>query len=94
MIASAATITTHHHRQNPSTGNTQVICTCHGKKFCINRWISDDKWIEIIWNNYIDNPSKEKEEELNFNRGNMLRAVGSIRWEKEAYNNPRRLHTN
>ena len=44
-----------------------------------NRWISDDKWMEIIRNNYIDNPSKEKEEELKFNRGNMVRAIGS-RW--------------
>jgi hypothetical protein len=44
-----------------------------------NRWISDDKWIEIIRNNYIDNPSKEKEEELKFNRKNLVRAIGS-RW--------------
>ena len=44
-----------------------------------NRWISDGKWIEIIRNNYITNPSKEKEEELKFNRGNMVRAIGS-RW--------------
>jgi hypothetical protein len=44
-----------------------------------NRWISDEKWIEIIRNNYIVNPSKEKEVELKFNRGNMVRAIGS-RW--------------
>jgi hypothetical protein len=42
-----------------------------------DRWISDDKWLEIIRNNYIDNPSKEKEEELKFSRGNMGRAIGS-----------------
>jgi hypothetical protein len=40
-----------------------------------NRWISYDKWMEIIQNNYIDDPSKEKEEELNFSRANMIRAI-------------------
>jgi hypothetical protein len=44
-----------------------------------NRWISDDKWMEIIRNNYIDDPSKEKEEELKFSRANMIRAIGA-RW--------------
>jgi hypothetical protein len=114
MIASAANVTTHHLRQNPSAGNTKVLCMCCAKTFCIsctrdslsfgrklifkmstewmatayetltrkypgyrNRWISDDKWLEIIRNNYIDNPSKEKEEELKFSRGNMVRAIGS-----------------
>ncbi len=33
-----------------------------------NRWISDEKWMKIIQNNYIDDPSKEKEEDLKFNR--------------------------
>ena len=47
-----------------------------------NRWILDDKWMEIIRNNYIENPSKEKEEELKFNKGNMVRAIGS-RWKTE-----------
>jgi hypothetical protein len=44
-----------------------------------NRWNSDDKWMEIIRNNYIDDPSKEKEEELKFTRENMIRAIGA-RW--------------
>jgi hypothetical protein len=44
-----------------------------------NRWISDDKWMEIIRNNYIDDPSKEKEEDLKFSRANMIRAIGA-RW--------------
>jgi hypothetical protein len=44
-----------------------------------NRWISDDKWMEIIQNNYIDDPSNEKEEELKFSRANMIRAIGA-RW--------------
>jgi hypothetical protein len=47
-----------------------------------NQWISDDKWMEIIRNNYIDNPSKEKEEKLKLNRGNMVRAIGS-RWKTD-----------
>jgi hypothetical protein len=34
----------------------------------------DDTWIEIIGNSNIDSPSKEKEEELQFNGGNMVRA--------------------
>jgi hypothetical protein len=37
MIASTATITTLHHCQKRSTGNTQVLCiVCYGKTFCIN----------------------------------------------------------
>jgi sarcosine oxidase delta subunit len=44
-----------------------------------NRWISDDKWMEIIRNNDIDDPSKEKEEELVFSRANMIRAIAA-RW--------------
>ena len=44
-----------------------------------NRWISDDKWMEIIRNNYIDNPSKEKEAGIKFNRRNLVKAIGS-RW--------------
>ena len=35
--------------------------------------------MEIIRNNYIDDPSKEKEEELKFTRANMIRAIGA-RW--------------
>jgi hypothetical protein len=35
--------------------------------------------MEIIRNNYIDDPSKEKEEELKFSRANMIRAIGD-RW--------------
>ena len=35
--------------------------------------------MEVIRNNYIDNPSKEKEEELHFSRQNMIRAIGA-RW--------------
>jgi hypothetical protein len=114
MIASAATVTTHHLRRNPSAVNTKVLCICCARTFCISctrdslsfgrklifkmstewmatayetltrkypgyrdRWISDDKWLEIIRNNYIDNPSKEKEEELKFSSGNMVRAIGS-----------------
>jgi hypothetical protein len=46
-----------------------------------NRWILDDKWIEIIRSSYIDNPSKEKGDELKVNRGNMVRAIG-YRWNK------------
>ena len=42
-----------------------------------NRWISDDKWIDIIRTNYFTPPSKEKEEELKFNRNNMVRVIGS-----------------
>jgi hypothetical protein len=38
--------------------------------------------MEIIRNNYIDNPSKEKEEKLKLNRGNMVRAIGS-RWKTD-----------
>ena len=44
-----------------------------------NPWISDEKWIEIIRNNYIENASKEREVELQFNRANMVEAIGS-RW--------------
>jgi len=44
-----------------------------------NRWILDDKWMEIIRNNYIDNPSKEKEAGLKFLRRNLVKAIGS-RW--------------
>jgi hypothetical protein len=42
-----------------------------------DRWISDDKWVDIIRINYIAPPSKEKEEELKFSRKNMVRAIGS-----------------
>jgi hypothetical protein len=42
-----------------------------------NRWISDDNWIEIIRNNCVAEPSKEKEKELKFNRRSMVKAVGS-----------------
>jgi hypothetical protein len=45
-----------------------------------NRWISDDKWIDIIRTNYFTPPSKEKEKELKFSRENMVRAIGS-RWD-------------
>jgi hypothetical protein len=47
---------------------------------CRNRWIPDDKWIDVINTNYFTPPSKEKEEELKFSRENMVRAVGS-RWQ-------------
>jgi hypothetical protein len=52
--------------------------TTNYPEYC-NRWISDDKWMEIIQNNCIDDPSKEKEEELKFSRANMIRAIGA-RW--------------
>jgi hypothetical protein len=42
-----------------------------------DRWISDDKWVDIIRTNYFTPPSKEKEEELKFSRNNMVRAIGS-----------------
>ena len=45
-------------------------------EYC-NRWISDDKWIDIIQTYYFTPPSKEKEEKLKFNRKNMVRAIGS-----------------
>jgi hypothetical protein len=44
-----------------------------------NRWISDTKKMEMIQNNFIENPSKEKEDELKFSKGNMVGAIGS-RW--------------
>jgi hypothetical protein len=49
-----------------------------------NRWISDDKWLEIIRNNYFAAPSKEKEKELCFNRRNMVKAVGS-QWSQQKH---------
>jgi hypothetical protein len=33
--------------------------------------------MEIIRNNYIDDPSKEKAEVLTFTRENMIRAIGA-----------------
>jgi hypothetical protein len=42
-----------------------------------NQWILDDNWIEIIRNNCITEPSKEKEKELKFNRRNMVKAICS-----------------
>ena len=45
-------------------------------EYC-NRWILDDKWIDIIRTNCFTPPSKEKGEELKFNRNNMVRAIGS-----------------
>jgi hypothetical protein len=42
-----------------------------------NRWILDDKWVEIIRSNRVDEPSKEKE--LKFDRRRMVNAVAS-RW--------------
>jgi hypothetical protein len=36
VIVSAATVTTHHDRQNQSTRNAKVLCICHGKTFCID----------------------------------------------------------
>jgi hypothetical protein len=50
--------------------------TTNYPEYC-TRWSSDDKWIEIIQNNYNDNPSKEKEEELKISRANMIRATGA-----------------
>jgi hypothetical protein len=46
---------------------------------CRTRWISDDKWFEIIRNNCFAETSKEKEKELCFDRGNMVKA-GSSQW--------------
>jgi hypothetical protein len=34
--------------------------------------------MEIIGNNYIDDPSKEKEEELKFTRANMIRDISVL----------------
>jgi hypothetical protein len=42
-----------------------------------DRWISDDKWVDIIRANYFAPPSKEKEEVLKFGKKNMVRAIGS-----------------
>jgi hypothetical protein len=39
MIASAATVTTHHHRPKPSTGKAEVLSICYGKTF----------WIGYTW---------------------------------------------
>jgi hypothetical protein len=41
-----------------------------------NRWISDDKWIDVIHTNNFALPSKEREEELKLGRKNMVKAVG------------------
>jgi hypothetical protein len=65
----------------------ETLATKHPE--CRDRWILDDKWVDVIRTNYFTPPSKEKEEELKFGRKNMVRAIGS-QWQHHRG----RLHCN
>ena len=47
-----------------------------------DQWISDDKWIDVIWTSCFAPPPKEKERESTLDRNNVVvQAVGS-RWQR------------
>ena len=46
-----------------------------------DRWILDDKWVDVIRTNYFAPPSKEKEEMLKFGRKNVVRGAIGSQWQ-------------